>query len=267
LADRVEKAAAAVDLAEHSADQEHADQAMLEILASVGLQFAAFIHEVNGLLSEAQAVRTLAGFLDGRSLPAGQGQILQDLRAGLESLCQALTRQASYLTEVVGPDARRRRKRIPVAEIPGSSLQLLGNAIAERGIHVIQNLDPSARTPPMFPAELTIICTNLLTNAIKAAGRNGRILIVGNSIPDGGVQIRVENTGTAVLLDDSERWFQPFETTTTEVDVVLGQGMGLGLPITRRMVSEYAGSVRFVQPTSGFSTAVEVIIPGREAGR
>ncbi|MFD2688612.1 ATP-binding protein [Streptomyces phyllanthi] len=267
LVEQIEMAAAAVDLAEHSASQEHADQAMLEVLASVGLQFAAFIHEVNGLLSEAQALRTLAGALDGRSLGPGQSQILQDLRSGLESLCQALTRQASYLTEVVGPDARRRRKRIPLPEAPRTSLLLLTNTLNERDVEVVQDLDSSVRTPPMFPAELTIICTNLLTNAVKAAGRNGRIMIWGGAVKGGGINIRVENTGKAVSLEDAERWFLPFETTTTEIDVVLGQGMGLGLPITRRIVSEYAGSVRFVAPRDGFSTAVEVVIPGREVRR
>ncbi|WP_169317252.1 ATP-binding protein [Actinacidiphila oryziradicis] len=267
LAERVEIATAAVDLAEHSADQEHADQAMLEVLASVGLQFAAFIHEVNGLLSEAQAVRTLAGALDGRSLASGQGQILQDLRAGIDSLCQALTRQASYLTEVVGPDARRRRRRIPLNEAPSTSLLLLDGSINERGIQVTQLLDSSVKTPPMFPAELTIICTNLLTNAVKAAGRNGRIMIAGGAAANGGIKLRVENTGVGVALDEAERWFRPFETTTTEIDVVLGQGMGLGLPITRRMVSEYAGTVRFVEPSPSFATAVEVFVPGREGQR
>ncbi|MFE7905103.1 sensor histidine kinase [Streptomyces albogriseolus] len=263
LSRSLETASAAVDLAEHSADQELADRAMLEVLASVGLQFAAFIHEVNGLLSEAQSVRTLANAIDGRSLPVGQGQILQDLRSGIDSLCQTLARQASYLTEVVGPDARRRRKRIPLTEVPRTSLQLLAHTLNERGIHVTEDLDSSAKTPPMFPAELTIICTNLLTNAAKAAGRNGRIMITGGAIANGGIRLRVENTGEAVSLEESERWFQPFETSTTEVDIVLGQGMGLGLPITRRMVSEYAGTVRFVEPSQGFSTAVEVVVPGR----
>jgi signal transduction histidine kinase len=267
LVEKVEMASAAVDLAEHSVEQEYADQAMLEVLASVGLQFAAFIHEVNGLLSEAQSARTLADGLSLQALPQDQRGILRDLRSGLNSLVQTLTRQTSYLTEVVGPDARRRRKRIPLDEVALTSMQLLANTISERSIEVFQELDESVRTPPMFPAELTIICTNLLTNAVKAAGRSGRILIRGQGISEGGVRIHVENTGASVLLEESERWFLPFETTTTDVDIVLGQGMGLGLPITRRIISEYSGSIKFVQPSPGFATAVEVVIPGRGAGR
>jgi signal transduction histidine kinase len=118
----------------------------------------------------------------------------------------------------------------------------------------------------MFPAELVIILTNLLTNAVKAAGHGGRILVSAEP-SDEGTSIRVENTGSSVDLDDAERWFRPFESTTTDVDIVLGQGMGLGLPITRRLVSDYDGEVRFVPPSDGYATAVEVVLPERKGVR
>jgi signal transduction histidine kinase len=152
-------------------------------------------------------------------------------------------------------------------ETTRTSLQLLDSAIQERGIEVVENLAPTVKTPPIFPAELTIIFTNLLTNAVKAAGEGGRILISGNPSADGGIEFRVENSGQAVDLAESERWFRPFESTTTEVDVLLGQGMGLGLPITRRIVSEYSGRVRFVRPSSGYATAVQINLPPRKGSR
>jgi signal transduction histidine kinase len=71
----------------------------------------------------------------------------------------------------------------------------------------------------------------------------------------------VENTGTAVDLEDAERWFRPFESTTLETDPVLGQGMGMGLPITRNMLEEYGASIQFVSPSRGFATAIEIVLP------
>ncbi|MFF9717990.1 sensor histidine kinase [Streptomyces sp. NPDC014603] len=262
VARQVEEAAAAVSAAKESAEREESDYAMLQVLAGVGLQFAAFVHEVNGLLSQAQQVRTLAD-----ALPATASDLVKPLRLSSDALCQSLARQASYLTEVVGPDARRRRRRIALPETAQTSLQLLDSAIKQRSIEVIQNLEPGVRTPPIFPAELTIIFTNLLTNAVKAAGEGGKIMITGKPSADGGVEFRVENSGTSVNLAQSEKWFRPFESTTTEVDVLLGQGMGLGLPITRRIVSEYSGRVRFVTPSSGYATAVQVNLPPRKGNR
>ncbi|MGW1625975.1 sensor histidine kinase [Streptomyces sp. NPDC002172] len=267
LGQQVEAVAAAVDYAEKTASQDEADYAMLQVLASVGLQFASFVHEVNGLLSQAQQLRDLSQLLPADGKTPAKPTITRGLRHGTEALCQALTRQASYLTEVVGPDARRRRRGIFLTEAPRTSLQLLATAIAERGIKIEERLQEGTKTPPIFPAELTIIFTNLLTNAIKAADEGGHVLIAGEASEDGGVSLRVENTGDAVDLDDSERWFKPFESTTTEVDVLLGQGMGLGLPITRRIVSDYAGTVRFVTPSHGYSTAVLVSLPPRRTKR
>ena len=114
----------------------------------------------------------------------------------------------------------------------------------------------------MFAAELTAIFTNLLSNAVKAAGPKGRVVASGTSNDSGAVSVLIQNTGVQVDLDRAEAWFRPFVSTTSEVDPVLGQGMGLGLPITRRMLDDYGAEISFVRPEPGFATAVQVIFPG-----
>ena len=113
----------------------------------------------------------------------------------------------------------------------------------------------------MFPAELTSVFTNLLTNAIKAAGDNGEIRATAKALSAGGSVVRIENSGARIDLASSERWFNAFESTTSTVDSVLGQGMGLGLTITRNMLEQYGAKIRFAKPNSGFATAVEVEFP------
>lgn len=264
IADRLEKV---VGLVEESTESDE-EEATLRILAGVGLQLAAFIHEINGILGVAGSIRTIAE--TARSAPGADQRlkrILRDLDVAADRLVQSLSRQASYLVDVVGPDARRRRRRIALRDAADPSLQFLHNSLLEREIILDVDIEDDARTPPVFQAELTIIFTNLLTNALKAAGRGGRIRVRGASIEDGGVAITIENTGQVVNVDEGERWFKPFESTTVEMDVVLGQGMGLGLPITRRLLSEYGGIVKFVHPAPNYSTAIEVVIPGRKNRR
>jgi len=112
----------------------------------------------------------------------------------------------------------------------------------------------------MFPAELTTVFSNLLTNAVKAAGSGGTIRALG-AITKEGPTITIENTGQRVRVAEGERWFKPFESTTTVVDPILGQGMGLGLPITRNMLEQYGAEIRFAEPNTGFSTAIRITFP------
>ena len=112
----------------------------------------------------------------------------------------------------------------------------------------------------MFPAELLVVFSNLLSNAVKAAKPDGKIIAQAHA-EDSSVKVRIENTGSVVDPAKGEKWFRPFESTTVKTDPVLGQGMGMGLPITRNMLEEYGASVAFVRPTRGYSTAIEITFP------
>jgi signal transduction histidine kinase len=243
-------------------DQLISERSMLRVLASVGSQMAAFIHEMNALLGMAQSIDIAISDIR-NSYPVSdtmRGQLAQ-LQTSISELRQGIERQAAYLIDVVTPDARRRRTRQGLAERFDAGTRLVERQAQKRDIEIINEIPDNLKSPPMFPAELTTIFSNLLTNAVKAAGYGGRIWAHGEKQEDGKVRILIENTGVSVDLSSSERWFRPFESTTTSVDPVLGQGMGLGLPITRNMVDEYGGEIRFVSPANGFSTAVEIIFP------
>ena len=237
--------------------------AMLRVLASVGTQLAAFVHEINGLLGMAQALENAVGRLrrtlklkpEERRTLAEFGKAAGDLRLNLE-------RQASYLVDVVTPDARRRRVRQSFAERFDSGARLVASAADRSGITIQNGIPRELRSPPIFPAELTTVFANLLTNAVKAAGAKGRVRGSGSKGREGGATLRIENTGIRVKLAEAERWFRPFESSTTKVDPILGQGMGLGLTITRAILEEYGATIQFVEPTRDYATSVEVAFPG-----
>lgn len=258
----------ALTLVRAALDETHAaiegvrdEQAQLRVLASVGTQFGAFIHEVNGLLGQARIVLQLIDELlrDESVGKQGRARLRAVHRATIE-LVASLERQAIYLTDTIGAEARKRRSRQKLSERFTTAMRLLGLAAKRRDVNVASHLDESLRTPPMFPAEVNVVLTNLLSNAIKAAGSGGQVVVNGRE-GDGLLSIRVENTGAAVDPEDGERWFRPFETTTADIDDTLGQGMGLGLPLTRRIIEEYGGEISFVSPGRGFATAIEVRLP------
>ena len=254
----VERAVVTLEHVRDRADAIIWEGSMLRILASVGTQMAAFVHEVNGLLGTAQTLdQSIKVILEEGALIGEERRRLQGAWRVAVDLRQAVERHASYLTGVVSVNARRRRSRQLIAERFDSAVRLVQHSADRHHVEILADIPPTLRSPPMFPAELATIFANLLTNAVKAAGPDGRIHASAAS-DSNGLRVRVQNTGVAVDLGQAERWFRPFESTTDNPDSTLGQGMGLGLTITRSMLEYYGLSVRFVEPSTPYATAVEV---------
>jgi len=260
--ERISRVLAAVEAASGEAEDMMNEAGLIRVLASVGTQMAAFIHEINALLRIAESVEgALERLRDEKDLPSKTRRALSSLLRTVGDLRRRLERQASYLVDVVTPDARRRRSRQSLAERLDAGSRLVQHLIDDRNITLSNDIPPDLKSPPMFPAELSTVFSNLLTNAVKAAGIGGKIRASGRAKNDQSLSVVIENTGTAVNLRDAERWFKPFESTTTSVDPVLGQGMGLGLPITRKMLEQYGADIRFAKPSHGFATAIEIVFP------
>lgn len=235
------------------------DRPIMQILAGVGLQMSAFVHEMNGLLGMTKAVEDALESLRERvELDRNTARHLSRVRQSVGDLRRVIERQASYLTDITSPDARRRRSRQRLAERFDASCRLVKRAAEKRGIQIHNRIPTELKSPPMFPAELLVTFSNLLTNAIKACRRNGRVRASGRARRND-VVIRIENTGQRVQLNDAEKWFLPFKSTSVEADPVLGQGMGMGLPIVRNILEEYGATISFVKPSQGFATAVEIV--------
>ena len=239
------------------------ERSILRILSGVGLQMASFVHEINGLLGMAGAIeRACEKLQSDNNLSRDTRKAVGAVRKSIGDLRRVIERQASYLTDITAPDSRRRRARLRLRDRFEAAVRLVSPAIERRGIDIEQDIEEEIKTPPMFPAEMTVVFSNLLTNAVKAAGQNGIISASASNRSEGELVFRIENTGTQMNLAEGERWFRPFETTTTKTDPVLGQGMGMGLPITRSILEEYGATISFVKPSKRFATALEIRFPG-----
>ena len=97
---------------------------------------------------------------------------------------------------------------------------------------------------------------NVVDNAVQACAGQGRILVtVGPADEEEDtIWISVEDTGPGIPAQDLELVFTPFYTTKP-----MGQGAGLGLAITRRIVEEHGGMV-FIEGTTG-GTRVRMAFP------
>jgi two-component system NtrC family sensor kinase len=85
------------------------------------------------------------------------------------------------------------------------------------------------------PPLVTQVLTNLLENAIYAAGTGGWVQLR-TTARDGQLSIELSDSGGGVPLPLRERVFEPFFTTKPT-----GVGTGLGLPLARDIVHRHGG--------------------------
>ena len=100
---------------------------------------------------------------------------------------------------------------------------------------------------------------NLLLNAAQAipegdpAANEVRVSL--RKLPRDRASVEITDTGTGVPIEIHERIFQPFFTTRP-----VGQGTGLGLPISRAIVSALGGDISF-RPAPNRGTTFRVELP------
>jgi len=98
---------------------------------------------------------------------------------------------------------------------------------------------------------------HLLDNAIKFAPDQGTIRVATEAI-DGGVRLRVENSGTGFVNADLGHVFEPFYRADAARN--RDSGRGLGLALVAAIVRLHGGMVRASNPPQG-GARIEVDFP------
>jgi nitrogen-specific signal transduction histidine kinase len=92
-------------------------------------------------------------------------------------------------------------------------------------------------------------------HVVDAMDGRGALDIHADPIDDGGVQVRICDTGPGIPQDILPRLFEPFFTTKAP-----GVGTGLGLHITHSVVSRHGGRIE-VSSDPGKGTCFTVTLP------
>jgi signal transduction histidine kinase len=93
---------------------------------------------------------------------------------------------------------------------------------------------------------------NLIKNAVDAMPKGGKLTIMSKE-SNGNVEITFTDTGKGIPKDVLEKIWTPFFTTKSK-------GMGLGLPICKRLIEAHGGKIT-VESKVGEGTTVTVTIP------
>ena len=130
-------------------------------------------------------------------------------------------------------------KEVDVPSGLDSTLVMLGHKLKKGDVEVVREYEEGL--PPVcgHAGELNQVWTNLLDNAIDAVEGRGKIRVRA-SRENGRVLVEISDDGPGIPEEVRERMFEPFFTTKD-----VGQGTGLGLDISRRVVvDDHGGDIR-----------------------
>jgi PAS domain S-box-containing protein len=149
-------------------------------------------------------------------------------------------------------------EHIVIAELVESVLRLYSNRLRGKNITVERDFGDC---PPVFgiAGEIKQVISNLISNASDAVSRNGKITVRSRCVQASGgqaVQLVVEDDGPGISTDIADRIFEPFFTTKEDV------GTGLGLWISREILSRHGGAIHAAGANGGMQgAAFTVILP------
>jgi signal transduction histidine kinase len=179
---------------------------------------------------------------------------------GMDGLLGELTDATARITHLVedvktySQMDRAPLQRIDVHAGLESTLTMLGPKL--RGVDVIRRFAPDLPAVEVYAAELNQVWTNLIDNALDAMGGTGTLSLA-TRVEGDHLVVEIADNGPGIPPDVLSHVFEPFFTTKD-----VGQGTGLGLDISRRIVEDrHGGEIGF--DSAPGSTTARVRLPLR----
>ncbi|MBW1991496.1 MAG: response regulator [Deltaproteobacteria bacterium] len=235
-------------LVEDMSEVEHLRQRLhlYEHLAIMGKLSLCVAHELNNPLDGIRRYLSLAQMK--KDDPREVDRYLGEAIKGLHKMSLTIRSLLSSANPLKAPRAT------------DSLLNLLQDAVK---IMMFQASDQRVQVefhPPGELRHLTVegdlyhVFINIIKNALQAMPQGGRLEIDG-AVNSQQVEIAFADTGPGLTSQELTQIFQPFYSTKEGV-----QGLGLGLPICRKILERYGGQLT-VQSQPGHGTTVRIILP------
>jgi len=223
------------------------DNASKVRLATLGQLAAQLAHEIGTPLSSVSGHIQLA--LRERDLSGALRERLDVSAREIERISK-IVRDYLDSTRPLEPD----RQPTALPKLLEEAVELVQAVAPGKRAAVTWAVDPALGELVTDPGLLRQIVVNLVSNALDAVDKTGRIDVAARPIGDD-VLITVRDTGHGIAPDDVRRIFEPFYTTKGR-----GKGTGLGLAICRQLTAALGGAIS-VESTPGQGSTFFVRIP------
>jgi two-component system, NtrC family, sensor kinase len=228
---------------------------------SMGILAAGLAHEINNPLSFTSGNLS---FLK-ESLPRNPREYTPDLAAECQDVLADALEGTARIRRIVAD--LKSFSSADAAELGAVDLKSLVDSTLRMASNQLRHRAEVVRAYGDIPlvrgtvTKLGQVLLNLILNAAQAipeghVSRN-RITVSMESTEET-VKVTIADTGCGILEEVLPRIFDPFFTTRR-----VGEGMGMGLAISRNIISSFGGTIS-VRSRVGVGTTVEVVLPRAE---
>ncbi len=217
-----------------------------QTLAAVGELSAAVAHSIRNPLGSIRSSAELQRELHGD--PQGQhGETMANVDR-IEHLVRTLLTYAA--------DSHDRQASADAALVLRESAERFAGSMATRGTRLELDLGDDLGAVATDPVVLAQVFNSLLANAAEAT-RAGDAVRLAARREGRWIRVDLADSGSGIAAERLAQVFQPFFTTKP-------RGLGLGLPLARRIVQRLGGSIE-LDSRHGQGTRVAIRLPAQPA--
>jgi len=215
-----------------------------ETLAVIGEMTAAITHGIRNPLA---SIRTSAELCQDDASPS--------VREGARDIMAEVDRLTEWVRQLLTYSAQEpaRLEAVYLAPLLKASLAGFDREMQRRGVEL--NVAVAVALPPVRAerVRLSHALNSLLSNALEAMPTGGLLEVAAKVSPDARtVEVKIRDNGVGIPRDQLPRVFAPFFTSKRK-------GLGLGLPLVKRIVTRFGGSVSVTsEPGQGSEIVVEL---------
>jgi signal transduction histidine kinase len=223
-------------------ERARAERQALERLSQVGRACAMVAHEIGNPLA---AIKATLQSIEGEAAAAGLGDTIAAAFREIDRLDKILGQLLGFV--------RHRSPRRVRAEL--GAVVARARAAAGARLDGITFLAPAGPMPEVHcdPDQLQQVLLNLFLNAADAMPGGGELRVTAGAA-EGRAWLRVEDTGSGVPVELREKVFESFFTTKPA-------GVGLGLSVCFRIMSDHHGSISLEERDAGQGACVRLSLP------
>lgn len=223
-----------------------------EKLASIGRISAGIAHEIRNALTSVKL--NIQKLVQSDRLDETEKEHLSISQEGIGQM-EKFVKELLDFTRV----SELNLARFSLEQILDESIKTLADTLELKKVVLEKSYEEGSPQVLVDADKLKQVFLNILRNAFEAVEEEGKINISLSLLKEQeGSKIRVfiSDNGCGIPEENRETIFEPFYTTKAS-------GIGLGLPIARKIIEQHKGTIR-VKENAAQGTSFEILIPTEE---